>query len=387
MRIVHIISNIDATVGGPVFALMGLAKAQLTGADAHVTIAPGLPPGVMPQTIEQLRSAGVDVVPIRCGESPLGNQTATRQQLRPLIERSDVVHIFGLWEGIQHEAAALCREMHKPHIFEPCGMLDAWSLKRKWLKKKLYMLLRLRRDLNESTAIHVSTTWERDQTARLGLKPPLIVVPAGVELSEFAELPQKGNFRRRHPALEHKPLIVFLGRVFPGKGLEMLIPAMAKMKNQSAMLAVVGPDPVGYAARMQALISELRLEQRVLFTGMARGTERIEALVDADLFSLPSEHENFGVAVLEALAAGTPAIVSDQVGLCHDIASAQAGQAVPLNPDRLAESLDAWLADEPRRREAGARGRAMAFERFTWDHIARQWNEIYQSLQITPANP
>lgn len=366
-------------MGGPVFALVGLARAQ-AAAGMKVTVASAVAPGPLPTMADRLKQAGANVVPIVCSNAPFKSQPVIVDSLRPVIETADIVHIYGLWEEIQHQAAVLSRTFKKPHIFEPCGMLDPWALKRRWLKKKVYMMLRLRRDLDQATAIHASTAWERDQMESLNLRPPRVVVPAGVELGEFKELPPRGILRGKFPQLKDKPVMMFLGRIFPGKGLEMLIPAMAKMSQKQAMLAVVGPDSNGYEAKMRALAMQHGVTDRIVYTGMARGRERIEALVDADLFGLPSEHENFGVAVLEAMAAGIPVIVSDQVGLCNDIVSAQAGEAVPLDVDKLAKVLDRWIADEPLRRAAGQRARELAFSQFTWDLIIKQWSDAYKKL-------
>lgn len=371
MRPLHIASSIDPKAGGPAMVVVGLARAQ-AAAGCEVAIAAPQADGAA----EILRNQPNLTV------HNLNWNAGVRDQLRPLVRQCDVAHIYGLWEPIQHHAAVVCREAGKPYIFEPCGMLDRWALRRSRLKKWIYMKARLRRDLQSAAAIHASTSWERDQTAPLKLRPPIVVVPAGIELAEFEQLPPRGTFRARFPALQNKPVILFLGRVFPGKGLEMLVPALARMRNKDATLAVVGPDSDGYTRQMRNRAAELGIEDRVIFTGMARGRERIEALVDADLFSLPSEHENFGVAVLEAMAAGVPVIVSDQVGLCNDITEARAGEAVPLDVDRLAEALDRWLADDSLRKDAGARARELAFGHFTWDLVARQWIDVYRELRI-----
>jgi glycosyltransferase involved in cell wall biosynthesis len=193
-------------------------------------------------------------------------------------------------------------------------------------------------------------------------------------------LPTRGEFRRKFAAFNGRPIVVFLGRVHPGKGVELLLPAFARMGHRDAMLAIVGPDSRNYLAQMRGEVQRLGLQDRVIFAGMMPGRSRIEALVDADLFALPSEHENFGIAVLEALAAGAPVIISDQVGICKEVTEAGVGEAVPLDADRLAAALDAWLADAPRRAEASQRARQLVFERFTWDQIARRWNDVYREL-------
>jgi glycosyltransferase involved in cell wall biosynthesis len=384
MRILHVTPVLEPAAGGPVFALLGVVQAQIkVGLDVRV-VAAYHSGGMLPSS-HVLEEEHVEIIPIGPVYTSLGWRFDTRKLLRPLIQESDIVHIHTVWEDIQHQAAVLCRRLHKPYVFHPCGMLDVWALNRKSLKKNLYWKWRLHQDLQHAIALHVATVSEHDQVAQLGLRPPVIIAPNGVFLTEFEKLPPRGEFRKKHPELLGHPLIVFLGRVYPGKGIEMLIPALAKLEDRSTMLAVVGPDSTGYGAPMKALARELGVEDRVVFTGMARGRDRIEALVDADLFSLPSEHENFGVSVLEAMAAGTPVVVSDHVALFQDIAHAQVGEAVPLDVDRLADALNRWMKDPELRRITGERARKVALEQYTWRSIARRWAEIYTELAITAA--
>src|SRR5687768_2010235 len=113
---------------------------------------------------------------------------------------------------------------------------------------------------------------------------------------------------------------------------------------------------------------------------MIEGAEKLAALHDADLLAAPSYHENFGLAVIEALACGTPVVISDQVNLHPDIAAAGVGGVVPLDVDALACELDRWIGDQPMRRAAGERARDFARDRYDWDTIAGRWVGHYESL-------
>ena len=122
------------------------------------------------------------------------------------------------------------------------------------------------------------------------------------------------------------------------------------------------------------------VRDRVLFTGMLRGRERIEALVDADIFALPSYQENFGIVVAEAMAAGCAVIISDQVNIFGDCLEAKAGAVVPCEIDAVARELKRWMADAAMRQSAGANGRAMAMKRYDAVKIALRWKEHYQNM-------
>jgi len=290
-----------------------------------------------------------------------------------------------VWEEVQHLAARQARQLRKPLVITPHGMLTRWSLNQKWLKKRLYLALRLRRDLAGAAAIHFTTEHERQLSADLGLKVPAIVEPLGVDLSEFETLPERGMLRSRWPQLAGQRVILFLGRIHPGKGLEYLVPALARSGLTDTSLVVVGPDSNGYQATIEKLIEQHGLRGRVLFTGMLRGRQRVEALVDADLFALPSQHENFGIVVVEALACGTPVVISDEVAIHSDITAAGVGAAVPLEVPAVAAELKRWVDDADLRRRAAERARPFVWERYDWNNIARRWKDHYAALAAPAA--
>jgi glycosyltransferase involved in cell wall biosynthesis len=182
--------------------------------------------------------------------------------------------------------------------------------------------------------------------------------------------------------------VLFLGRLHPKKGLELLLPAFARLPGD-ALLVIAGPDSDGYRARLEALAAGLGVGHRLLFTGLLLGRDKWAALVDADLFVLPSYQENFGIAVVEALAAGTPVLISDQVNLHREVRGAEVGGVVPLDPEALATDLARWMGDANLRREAGAQGAALVRERYLWGPIARRWAGHYDRLlsRATQASP
>ena len=235
----------------------------------------------------------------------------------------------------------------------PHGMLDPWNMSRGSLRKRLYLALRLRRVLQRASAIHAITSIERDFTTRLKLRPPIIVEPLGLDLVDWNDLPTPDVFRRQYQLSIDAPIIIFLGRIDHGKGWELLIPAFAMAApkiDPRTRLVIVGPDYFGCRAAAEALATEHQISDRIIFTGQLLDREKQAALMAADLFCLPSSHENFGIAVIEALAAGCPAIVSDQVALHPDITAAQVGGVVPTDVNAIARELE--RVDERRRASA-----------------------------------
>lgn len=379
MKVLHVITGLDARAGGPAIALRGLGSAQ-KDAGLDVSIVSVYAEGADSAPAQDLRENGIDVVRIGPAKPPLMSHPHIRTMLRSMVPNSDVVHIHGLWEDVQHYAARYARQVGVPYIIRPCGMLDPWSLDNSRWKKKLYMAWRLRANLDRAAAIHYTTEAERAGAATLNIPAPSIVEPNGLDLSEFEHLPSRGSFRQHHPAIDGRKMVLFLGRVHPKKGLHLLIPAFARTKSTDAVLVIVGPSEPEYHATLTRLIAEHRLGDRVLLLDILRGQRRIEAMVDADLFILPSRQENFGIAVVEALAAGCPVVVSEHVDLWPEICAAGVGDVVKLELDQIAAGIDRWLMDNSLRRQAAAQAPAFVRDRYDWKPIARHWVDHYDRL-------
>ena len=380
MRILHAISGIDPRNGGPTNALIGFASAQRrAGLDVRV-ISTWRERDAF-RSAERLEALGVGVRMVGQAYGKLSRHPALEQNLVAEISTADVVHIHAMWEQMQYVAGRVAQRLNKPYVCTPHGMLDPWNMKKSRLAKQIFLALRMKKNLQNASLLHFTTTIEQQAVARFNLRPPSIVEPLGLDASEYADLPPAGEFRRRHAKLGDRPIILFLGRVHYGKGLELLIPALARMQGRDAMLVVAGPDADGYSATVNKLAPSVL--DRVLYTGMVAGREKLAALVDADLLCLPSYHENFGLAVIESLACGTPVVISDQVNLHPDVSAAGVGGVVRLEVDALAGELDRWLQDRALRDAAAARAPAFVRQRYDWNEIARRWVDHYAKLRRT----
>lgn len=379
MKVLHVISNIDLRAGGPATALAGLSAAQLhAGMDVRLVSSFGS--NDKTDLADRLAADGIKT----CLIGPVAGLFGSHPEMSPIlydaISEVDIVHIHAIWEEIQHQAARIARKLQKPYIFRPCGMLDPWSLSQGKLKKKIYMALRLRKNLNSAAALHFTTQTEADLVKPLQLTPQTIIEPNGVHLDEFEVLPARGTFRSRYPQIGDSPTIIFLSRIHYKKGLDLLVPAFAQLPQKNAFLVIAGPDSDGYGQEVRKLIEYHGIGERVIFAGMLYGTDRVAALADADLFCLPSYQENFGIAVAEALAAGTPVVISDQVNLQSDVLAASVGGVVPCNIDALSKELDRWLADNDLRHHASTAARAFVWQRYDWRQIAQRWLGHYQRI-------
>jgi glycosyltransferase involved in cell wall biosynthesis len=371
--------GIELSRGGPSILLLGQVEAMVA-AGMRVTVATCWMDRV-PEEAEQYRRLGATVVAIGPVRGRLMRHPSLAPTLRALVGEHDIVHTHSVWEEIIHQAARQARRAGKPYVMSPCGMLTTWSLRQGKWHKLLFLKLRLLRDLDHAAAIHFTTEGERDLTmAPLGIRAPATTLPLGVRLSEFEHLPPRGTFRSKYPVLGDRPMVMFLGRVHPGKGAEYLAPAMAQVKVPGAMLVVAGPDSEGFRGVIERQIAKLGVQDRVLFTGMLTGSQRVEALVDADLFALPSDHENFGMSIVEALAAGLPVLVSERVQIYRELVRGGVAGVVSRKPEELAVELTRWLTDHELRRAAAAKARPFAWEHYNWNKIALRWGREYARL-------
>jgi glycosyltransferase involved in cell wall biosynthesis len=377
MNVLHVVSNLDPSSGGPAEALRGLASAQ---------VAAGLAVGVLStwargadlSFADRLRAAGVEVHLIGPCYSPLVWRPGLGRAVAAAVRAADVVHIHALWEEVQHQAARACLRFGRPYVFRPCGMLDPWSLAQGGWKKRLYLRLRLRRNLDGAAALHFTTPIERDLVAPLGLTAPAVVEPNGIRPDEFRDPPPPAEFRTAQSIPVAAPLLLFLGRVHHKKGLDLLPPVLAALPG--VYLVIAGPDQDGYGNQVLRHAEGLGVADRVRFVGMVRGREKLAALTAADLFVLPSHQENFGNAVVEALAVGLPVVISDQVNLWPEIRDAGVGGVAPLRVDALTEVIRRWLASPELRADAGRKAIPWVRERYDWATIARRWAGHYRSF-------
>lgn len=383
MRVLHVISGIDPEHGGPTTALLGMTKAQVkAGLDVSVVSTWISPTGQA--HADTFRAAGVKVTMIGPARDPLCRHRDIVPTLRTLIDQSDILHVHGVWEQIQHDACRIARKRCVPYIVTPHGMLSEWNLSQRPLRKKLYLTWRLRKDINGAAGIHFTTEAERKSVAPLGLKAKPFVLALGIDLEEFDPLPARGLFRAKYPELQGKKVVLFLGRLDYKKGLDLLIPAFAQANVPDAVLVLAGPDTHGYGEEMRLLASKEGISDRVIFTGMLRGRARIEALVDADLFALTSYVENFGVAVIEALASGVPLVISDQVNVAERLIGHRVGEIVPTNVPDIQAAVRRLLLDESLRAIC-SEAIPDALAQFDWNPIAHIWVKLYLDRSVTPS--
>jgi glycosyltransferase involved in cell wall biosynthesis len=290
----------------------------------------------------------------------------------------DVAHLHACRNGPGAIAAHYLTRAGVPYVLAPNG--TAPRLERRFLAKRLYDLAVGHRIVRGAARVLAVSEAERSQLCDLGVTADAIrCIPNPIDLEEFREPIVRGRFRARH-GLEGRRLVLFLGKLTPRKRVDLLVRAFARLNQPDAVLVIAGND-MGTGTALRALVNELELHERTIFTGLLTGHERLEALADADAMVYPSQDEIFGLAPLEALLCETPVIVADDSGCGEVIGASGGGQIVRLGDvDALTHAIEVTLAEPTRWRAAAADAAARVRSRFGPDTVCSQIDEMYGEI-------
>jgi glycosyltransferase involved in cell wall biosynthesis len=304
-----------------------------------------------------------------------------RKYLRAELKNFDVAHIFGLYDLLGPGTAAECRKHGIPYVVEPIGMYLP-IVRNLWLKRIYHRFLG--REMVEGASLVVATAeQERRELVSGGIaKEKILLRRNGVDSPSV--LPERGSFREEFEIPANAKLVLFLGRLSEKKSPDLLLKAFAGAtgsgpgRGRRADLAFVGPDETGMKARLRKMAKSLGLGERVHFSDALEGEAKWQAYRDADIFVLPSQNENFGNTAAEAVAAGTPVIVTDQCGiapLLEDVA----GMVVKHDEKDLRGALARLLEDNGLRTKLKD-GCKIAYHRLDWEEPLAEMEAAYQSL-------
>jgi glycosyltransferase involved in cell wall biosynthesis len=300
------------------------------------------------------------------------------------VKEYDLVHITAVWNFPVLAASLACRLHGVPYVISPRGTIypETIALGSTFFKK-LYYRLFARSCLNHAKAIHYTAHDEHQKVSQyLRLKPAVWIIPNGVDLKALQSTNDM-NLRQQSSKLpSDAPYLLFLGRISRKKGLDILIKAFGLLaaSHPNLLLVVAGPDEEGYLQEVVRLIEGEGLQNRVVITGLLRGEEKIEAYRRAKLFVLSSYSENFGMSVVEAMACGTPVVISDQVGIYQDIERHQAGIVTRTTPESVAAGMQELLTNPDLCARVSTRGLQLVQSHYDIDAIARSFINSYQML-------
>jgi glycosyltransferase involved in cell wall biosynthesis len=304
---------------------------------------------------------------------------AVKRYCRARLKNFDVVHIFGIYDLLGPAVAAACRKRGLRYVLEPIGMFVP-IVRNLWLKR-MYHLAWGRRLLQGASAVIATSNQEVEELSAGGVSRAKIVLRRnGVEVP--ARWPERGTFRKAQRISPDEKLVLFLGRLSAKKSPDLLLRAFAELSGAFAgiplRLVFAGPDESGLKTQLDQMASQLGVRSKVRFTGPIFDQSKWAAYRDADVFVLPSQNENFGNTAAEAVAAGTPVIVTEQCGIAPLLAN-EAGLVVPHDAAALRQALGRILSEAELRARLSA-GCAKVTLRLGWDEPVRDMETLYTKL-------
>ena len=384
MRVLHVIVTMARGYGGPVAACDAYCQ-HLVAMGHQVTVFTTdmpWPPGPerdgpLGRTVTR---AGYDIVRFHALERFVAWAPALWRALDARMLETDIVHIHGSYRFPGYAAAVLARRHGVPFIMCPHGSLLPYGRNQphsRW-RKRIYEQLFEFPNLRRAAAVQFTAEDERLLTKPLGFDAKAVVIPCAVETGEAVDPCRFEPPRSAAPA--DGPTIVFMGRLAKKKNAEVAIEALPQVLRTfpGARLVVAGPDDEGLRPGLEAIAARLAVADRVVFPGMVGGQAKERLLRDGDVFVLPSHSENFGIAVIEAMAAGLPTIVTRGVAIWREVEESGGGLVVDNSAQALSEGIIRILSEPDL---ASRRAAAIAFaNRFTGPRVTEQLVDVYRRV-------
>jgi len=299
------------------------------------------------------------------------------------ISKYDITHMHEYRSYISLALSYYAKRQSIPFILQAHGQLPIIGY---WKKLKLiYDILIGCKILQCANGVIALTRLEAEQYERMGVpKEKIFVIPNGIDLLEYSDLPPKGAFKEKFNVSEDRRIVLYIGRIHWIKGVDILVRAYALLAKQpgfkDAILVVAGPDD-GYLGRVKSLVQELGISDSVLFTGPLYGRDKLSAYVDAEFVVLPSRYETFPNVVLEAYACAKPVIASNVEAMPDIVPHGETGLLFRAGDEKELASALAHLLENPKETEKmGRNARKLAEEKYSIDKIAAELEKVYEEV-------
>lgn len=367
MRVLHVVKTLAREYGGPARSVQGLVAAlEAAGVEAWlVAIEDGDNPWV--EGVRHYRHLGTHGL-----IGLYGAFSRVVDEIRP-----DIIHTHDCWMPCLHVCHVVARAKKIPYVISPRGSLKAWSIKHKWLKKKIALMTYEGYDLRHALALHVTADDEREQVASLRKNDVIIQVPNGVNVPPDHEVDKLNDVELRYT---QKRRALFLSRIHYTKGLMNLVEAWARVANEGWELEIAGTDADGYQKEVIERVHELGISDCVIFSGPVSDEAKWRKYAAAELLVHPSFTENFGIVVAEALWAGVP-VITTRGAPWRDLENTKSGWWIDIGVEPLVAALKTAMALSPEElRAMGMRGHAFVAEHYLWPRIGSEMAKQYWKL-------
>lgn len=297
--------------------------------------------------------------------------------LKKTVNDFDIIHIHEHRHSLAIATHRYAKKNNVPYVLQAHGSVLPFFQKEKL--KKIFDKIWGFDILNDACKVFALTEVEKEQYLKMGVDERKIeIVPLGINLEEYDNLPSKGKFKSEFNIKDDEKLIVFLGRIHEIKGLDLLVKSFNKIKCDNIKLAIIGGD-YGYLNSVKALIKDLKLEDRIIFPGVLIGEAKKEALVDCDIFVMPSRYESFTTSGLEAMACSKPLILTKNNHI-HDWVEGNVGITCEFDENELANRIEKLLNDTKLCDEFGKNGRQLIENKYNWTKVEKEIERIYNSV-------
>jgi glycosyltransferase involved in cell wall biosynthesis len=387
VRVLHVIPSVSPVRGGPSQAVLeAVGPLRRLGIDAEIATTNDDGPGLLDVPLDRLTDW--NGVPVRFFPRFSPRVGAVREfafsagltrWLWRHVRDYDLLHVHALFSYPASMAMRVARARAVPFLCRPSGLLCRWSLQQSRAKKRLFLRLLDRANLNASAAIEYTAEQEREESGDVGLRAPAVVLPYGLHLAP--ELPgARAQLCQRLGLPEAPPIVLFMSRLHVKKGLNILVDALGQLAATPFSLVVAGSGSPEYEQEVKTQVAAGPLRDRTHFVGFAGGDFKQLLLQGADLFVLPSHSESFAISVLEAIASGTPVLTTPGVPLASLVERFDLGWVaepdVPAMTVVLRQALPTAASSTPDR----ARGRRLVEKNFSWESIAARLSHLYRAV-------
>jgi glycosyltransferase involved in cell wall biosynthesis len=363
MRILTSVASLHPSYGGPAHSVSRLSIAlEQAGVDVGLWTMDGsvMNSPLLPSTSRIDRLVGTEAAALNA------------------FGKTDIVHDNGLWLLHNHRLAQLAKKCGIGRVVSTRGMLEPWAIKHKACKKTLAWWAYQRQDLRCAQRHHATSQPEADNLQKLGLGASICMIPNGVDVPNSSAYRRSLELKRK--IKNRMKVAVFMGRIYPVKGLPMLIEAWSKLRPVGWLLKIAGADEAGHQAEVERLVSAAELRNSVSFLGQVSGRCKQSLLFSADFLVLPTHSESFGIVVAEALAHGIPVLTTTGAPwkLLED---RNCGWWVKPTVEGITEGVrSATCCDTEALVAMGSRGRDFVSAELGWDHVVRRFIAAYEDV-------
>lgn len=299
--------------------------------------------------------------------------------LKKTINNFDIIHLHEHRHSLAIATHRYAKKNNIPYVLQAHGSVLPFFQKEKM--KEIFDKVWGFDILHDASKVFALTEVEKEQYLKMGIKQEDIeIVPLGINLEDYTDFPEKGKFKSRLNIDENDKLILFLGRIHEIKGLDLLIKSFNQISNDNIKLAIVGGD-YGFKGEVEKLINEFDLNEKVIFPGVLTGSDKIEALIDCDIFVMPSRYESFTTSGLEAMACSKPLILTKNNHI-HTWVKDSVGLVCEFDTDDLSNCIEKLLNNEKLCEEFGKTGRKLIEEKYNWNKVSKQIESIYENCII-----